>query len=78
MLLNFVLANKLFPPQQATFSSSHIQFFHGLCSFFQLDVIPSVLSVSSPNHVVCVLHWTVLARLLHKMKSMTVLLNEFK
>ena len=78
MLLNFVLANNLFPPQQATFSFSHIQFFHGLCSFFQLGVIPSVLSVSPPNHVVCVLHWTVLARLLHKMKSETVLLNEFK
>ena len=79
-LLGYVVVNELFPPQQATLSYSHTQFFLGLCHSFNLGDIPSSFSISPPNHVVCILHWTILSRLVSILKSEPVwkLWDEFK
>ena len=76
-LLGFVLSNKLFPSHQATFDFAQIHLLQKLCTSFEFDDVPAAFTVSPPNHVVCILHWSVLMRLLHFMKSVDDW-NEFK
>ena len=68
-LLGFVLSNKLFPSHQATFDFAQIHLLQKLCTSFEFDDVPAAFTVSPPNHVACILHWSVLMRLLHFMKS---------
>ena len=69
-LLGFILAHNLFPETisaEANFDSDHVCFLKELCRSFQLT-IPDTFSISPPNHVVCILHWKILVKLLAFLK----------
>ena len=72
-LLQYVLSNNLFPPQQieseTMFDHGQIRLLKELSSCLALGNTPDVLHVSPPNHIVCHLHWKILAQLLSRLNS---------
>ena len=69
-LLVFVKGKHIFPESQpdSKFNFPQIHLMHKLCEYFELG-IPKSFCLSPPNHVVCILHWQILARLIKLMDS---------
>ena len=79
-LLGFVLAEGLFPQRiadDANFGDDQVDCLKKLCHFFDLT-IPETFVISPPNHVVCILHWKILVKLLEYMYLNTIYTSDFK
>ena len=79
-LLLFVVSHQLFSEHNSNdvpFDSEQVRYRQKICQLFGLT-IPETLAISPPNHVVSILHWKTLVKILQSFKNVGIYMSEFR